>query len=44
MVAISQGQWGDRDSLFLAYGGDLLSWSDAKYAETLFRASLGDSA
>ena len=42
MVAISQEQWGDRGSLVLGHGDDVLSRSGAKSAENLSRASLGD--
>jgi len=44
MLAISQDQWGDCDSLFLDHGGDVISSAAAKYALTLFRVSSGDSA
>jgi len=43
MYTILNEQCGDRDSICLDHGGDVLSWFDAKYAETLFRVSAGDS-
>lgn len=42
MLAISKDQWGDCDSLFLDHGGDVISSSAAKSAETLFWIFNGD--